>query len=225
MEMINVSKEIEKTYYLRSGEDFNTLLRAINLMPSFGIAKEYKEEHNDIYFETEERFLENLDSTIRIRTYPNDKKQILSIVCKNNGEKREFVMDMKFGDSINDNEDYLFFLEDKLQDIYTHRFDFDVIRILRGLRKFLCIETDRTVYEVINNQGFKADVCFDKVKYVSKRNKNYDNILEVKLKCWNTEDNLYFFNKFTKELEFRTILIPMNEKKLQAGLRSFKMEN
>lgn len=222
--MIKVNKEIEKSYYLRSSEDFSTLLSAINLMPSFGIAKEYKDPHNDVYFETEERFLQNLDSTIRIRTYPNSKKQILSIVCKNNGIKREFVMDMNYGDSINDNDNYLFFLEDKLQDIYTHRFDFDVVRILRGLKKFLSIETDRTVYEVINNQGFKADVCFDRVKYVSKRNKNFDNILEVKLNCWETEDNMYFFNKFTKELEFRTILIPMNEKKLQAGLRSYKLE-
>lgn len=224
MEMINVSKQVENTYYLQNSEAFNRLLSVINLMPSFAVAKTYKTSHNDTYFDTPDNFLKGLESTVRVRRYPDKKEQILSIVCKNLGTKREFVMNMIYDDEITDKDDYLFFLEDKLQDIYVHRFDFDVIRILKGLKKFVTIENDRTVHEIINNQGFKADVCFDKVTYVSKRNRNIDNILEVKLTSWPTEDNMYFFKRFTKELEYRDILIPMNEKKLDAALRSFKME-
>lgn len=222
MEMIKVSKDIDKSYYLQSEEDFGKLYSVINLMPSFAIASTSKELHSDVYFDTTDNFLKKLDSTVRVRFYPELKQQILSIVCKNLGEKREFQMNMEFGDEIASKDEYLFFLEDKLQDIYVHRFDFDVVRILKGLKKFLCIETNRTIYEIINNQGFKCNACFDNVTYVSKRNKNYDSILEIKLDCWQTEDNLYFFNKFVKELEYRVVLIPMNEKKLAGGLRSFK---
>lgn len=222
MELINVSKEIEKTYYLQSEKSFEELLQAINLMPSYAIANVTKEKHQDIYFDTTDKFLANLDSTVRIRYYPEKGEQYLSIVCKNLGIRREFQMTMNYGDTINDKEDYLFFIEDKLQDIYLHRFDFDVVRILKGLKKFLSIETDRTINEVINNQGFKANACFDKVSFTTKRNKMYEYILEVKLDCWHNDENLYFYEKFVKELEKRVILIPMNEKKLDAGLRAFK---
>lgn len=222
MELINVSKEIEKTYYLQYEKSFEDLLQAINLMPSYAIANTLKEKHQDIYFDTTDRFLTNLDCTVRIRYYPEKGEQYLSIVCKNLGERREFQMTMNYGDSLNDKEDYLFFIEDKLQDIYLHRFDFDVIRILKGLKKFLSIETDRTIYEIINNQGFKANACFDKVIFTTKRNKMHESILEVKMDCWHSEDNIYFYEKFVKELEKRVILIPMNEKKLDAGLRAFK---
>lgn len=222
MELINISKEVEKTYYLQSERSFDDLFQVINLMPSYAIANTTKETHQDIYFDTTDRFLGNLDSTVRIRYYPDTKQQYLSIVCKNLGVRREFQMTMQFGDTINDNEDYLFFLEDKLQDIYLHRFDFDVIRILKGLKKFLSIETNRTIYEVINNQGFKTNVCFDRTSFTTKRNKTHEAILEVKLDCWHSDDNLYFYDKFIKEIEKRVILIPMNEKKLDAGLRTFK---
>lgn len=224
MEMINVSKEIEKTYYLQKGEDFSRILSIINLMPNFAVATTYQAKHSDIFYDTTNYFLANLDSSVRIRKDETNKEQSLSIICKNLGEKREFVMKMEYGDEITDKDDYLFFLEDKLQDIYVHRFDFDVIRILKGLKKFVVIETDRTVREIINNLGFKAKVCFDKVNYVSKRNKNTDSILEIKLDCWKSSDNLYYFEKFTKELEHRVVMIPMNEKKFDAALRSFKME-
>lgn len=222
MEMINVSKEVEKTYYLQSSYEFENIKKVINLMSSFAIANTYKEFHQDVYFDTPDKFLTNLDSTVRVRTYPEKGEQYLSIVCKNLGERREFQMAMNFGDTLLDKEDYLYFLEDKLQDIYLHRFDFDVLRILKSLKKFLCIETNRTVNEVINNQGFKALACFDNVAYTTKRNNDYDAILEVKLDCWHTDENIYFFEKFTKELEKRIILIPMNEKKLDSGLRTFR---
>lgn len=222
MELINVSKEIEKTYYLQSSSDFQNILQVINLMPSFAVANTSRETHQDVYYDTPDKFLTNLESTVRVRTYHEKGEQYLSIICKNLGEEREFQMTMNFGDKITDKEDYIFFLEDKLQDIYLHRFDFDVIRILKGLKKFLCIETNRTIHEIINNQGFKANACFDYVTYVTKRNKNYDSILEVKLDCWHTQENIFFFEKFTKELEKRIVLIPMNEKKLNAGLRTFR---
>ena len=224
MEMINIGKDIEKTYYLQSSDDFYRIFDIINLMPSFAIAKTYETEHFDYYFETPDYFLKNLDASIRVRKYPDKKEQILSIVCKNLGTKREFVLNMEYGDEIADKDDYLFFLEDKLQDIYLHRFEFDVIRILKTLKKFVVIENKRKVHEIINNQGFKANVFFDNVTYVSKRNKNHDAILEIKLDCWKNEDNMFFFEKFVKEVEHKVIMIPMNEKKYDAALRSFNME-
>lgn len=223
MEKLNIQKKIQNTYYVKSQADFARLNEVISLMPNFQvIGKKTGIVIHDYFYETPERLLEQLDASIRIRTI--GENQTLSIVCKIGGNRREFETEMYFGDKIQDKLEYILFLEDKLQDIYTHRIDADIARILKGLKVFLHVETYRTELEVINNSGFKGLVDFDVVVFNTKRHHITDNVLEVKLNCLNDVGNMTAYNRFCHEIEQRVLLVPMQETKFEAGRRVFRYE-
>jgi hypothetical protein len=223
MEKLEIQKQVQNTYYLKSASDFSRLDEIIGLMPNYDtISRKQGIVISDYFYETPDRLLENLDASIRIRQIGD--QQTLSIVCKTDGKRREFETSMNYGDKIQDKIQYILFLEDKLQDIYTHRIDADIARMLKSLRVFLQVETYRTQLEVINNSGFNGLVNFDSVVFNTKRHKVQDNVLEVKLNCLNDVGNMTAYNRFCHELEQKVLLLPMQETKFEAGKRIFKYE-
>ncbi len=222
MENISFEKNIDKSFYLTSEQQFQRLSEIMNLMPAFavGTVKEYT--FVDTYYETPEYFLKNLNATIRIRKTP--EKQTLSIVCNELGTRREFEMEMAYGSTINDQDEYILFLEDKIQDIYTHKIDVDVIRILHHLKPFLVMTTFRKSHEILNSKEFRAEVDFDRTKIETKRNTDWIYVVEFKNKCFLSAENEQTFERFVKEFQRRVVLIPMDEKKLDAGMRIVNRE-
>ena len=221
MENLDSQKVIQKTYYVHP-EDMSRLDELIRLMPNYA-TKSSKQIHIvDYFFETPERLMEQLDASIRVRVVGNT--QTLSIVCKNDGERREFETDMHFGDKIQDKNEYILFLEDKLQDIYTHRIDIDIARMLKNLKVFFHVDTNRVQLEIFNNSGFNGLVNFDMVTFHSKRHHVPDYILEIKMNCINDVANKTAFERFYKTLEQKVSLVPMDETKYDAGKRVFRCE-
>lgn len=221
MENLEVQKLVQKTYYIHSN-DIAHLEEVIRLMPNYDTKSVKKLVIEDNFYETPEKLLEQLDASIRIRVV--DNTQTLSIVCKNDNVRREFETDMHYGDKIQDKNAYILFLEDKLQDIYTHRIEVDIARMLKNVKVFLNIMTERRQLEIINNAGFSCLVNIDHVMFNTKRHNVPDCVLEVKLNCLNDIANKTAFDRFTYALEQKISLVPMDETKFDAGKRVFRAE-
>lgn len=219
MENLEIQKPMQKTYYIHA-KDLPRLEELIKLMPNYATIKTTKMTIVDYFYETPEKLLEQLDASIRVRICGD--KQTLSIVCKNNGERKEFETEMHLGDKI-ENE-YILFLEDKLQDIYVNKIDADIARMLKGLKVFLYITTDRKQLEIINNTGFNELVNIDYCLFSTKRHNVPDNILEIKLNSVNDIANRTAFDRFVYTLEQKLSLVPMDETKFEAGKRVFRFE-
>ena len=222
MENLENSKLIQKTYYVH-GEDVARLSELIRLMPNYDTKSKKQIHIVDYFYETDNKLLEELGASIRIRVV-DDKTQTLSIVYFNEGKRREFETNMNVGDKIQDKNEYILFLEDKLQDVYTHKIDIDIARILKNLKVFLFITTERTQLEIFNNTGFSGIVNFDAVLFNTKRHKVFDNVLEIKQNCVNDVANKTAFERFFKTLEQKVQLTPMDETKFDAGKRVFRAE-
>ena len=221
MENLEVQKLVQKTYYIH-GNDLPRLNEIINLMPNYATRNEKHITIVDYFYETPEKLLEQLDASIRVRVSEN--KQILSIVCKNDGVRREFETEMHYGDKIQDKNEYILFLEDKLQDIYTHRIGIDIARILKNLKVFLFITTERKQLEIRNNAEFSGIINIDNVLFSTKRHNVVDYVLEVKLNCLNDVANKTAFDRLIHTLEQKILLTPMDETKFDAGKRVFRAE-
>lgn len=221
MENLDVQKTIQKTYYFHAN-DLSHLDEVIRLMPNYATKSTTNIVISDHFFETPEKLLSQLDASIRIRVV--GQKQTLSIVCKNDGIRREFETEMHFGDKIQDKNEYILFLEDKLQDIYTHRIDIDIARMLKNLKAFLLITTERRQLEIINNSGFNGLINIDNVMFSTKRHNVPDNVLEIKLNCVNDVANKTAFDRLVYTLEQKVTLVPMDETKFDAGKRVFRAE-
>ena len=213
---------MQKTYYLHSVNDFSHISQIVNLMPNYDVNNVESFEIVDYFFETPEKLMNQLDASIRIRVV--GETQTLSIVCKNDGIRREFETEMEFGDKIQDKNKYILFLEDKLQDMYTHKIDIDIARMLKNIKVFLCIMTYRTQMKIINNTGFTGIVNLDKVVFKTKRNRVNDNVLEIKMDCLEDVANKTAFNRFVTDIEQRVLITPMDETKFEAGKRIFGYE-
>ena len=219
MENLEIQKPIQKTYYIHANE-ISRLEELIKLMPNYATVKTNNFTIVDYFYETPDRLLEQLDASIRVRVCGD--KQTLSIVCKNNGERREFETEMHYGDKIENN--YILFLEDKLQDIYINKMDADIARMLKSLKIFMHITTERKQLEIINNSGFKGFVNIDYVLFTTKRHNVPDNILELKMDCVNDVANKTAFERMVFLLEQKLSLVPMDETKYEAGKRVFRFE-
>lgn len=222
MENLELQKKTQRTYYLHSANDFSHILQIVNLMPSYDVNEVKNFEIVDYFYETPERLMHQLDASIRIRVVGD--KQTLSIVCKNDGIRREFETEMELGDTIQTKNKYILFLEDKLQDMYTHKIDIDVARMLKNVKVFLCITTSRTQMKIINNTGFAGIVNLDKVVFKTKRHKVFDNVLEIKMDCLEDVANKTAFTRFATDIEQRVLITPMDETKFEAGKRIFGYE-
>ena len=222
MENLEVKKTIQRTYYVKA-KDMVRLDELIRLMPNMATKSSKQVEIIDYFYETPDKLLETLDASIRVRVVDNSK-QTLSIVCKSNGVRREFETDMHYGDKIQDNNEYILFLEDKLQDMYTHRMDADIARMLKRLKVFMYIVTNRLQLEIFNNSGFLGIVNFDAVMFHTKRHQIPDNILEIKMNCVNDIANKTAFERFCYALEQKVEMTNMGETKFEAGKRVFRYE-
>lgn len=222
MENLDVKKLVQRTYYMHSEKDFAHAEEIVRLMPNYATKSTKTYQIVDYFFETPEKLLEQIDASIRIRVAEN--RQTLSIVCKSDGVRREFETEMQMGEKIQDKNAYILFLEDKIQDIYTHKIDVDVARMLKNLRVFLAIVTDRKQLEVINNQGFCALVNIDHVEFQTKRQKIKDNVFEIKLNSVADVANKTAFSRLCKAVEQKVLITPMDETKFDAGKRISKYE-
>ena len=222
MENLDIQKIIQKTYYLHSEKDFAHAEQIVRLMPNYAVKSEKKYQIVDYFFETPEKLLEQIDASIRIRIAEN--KQILSIVCNNDGKRREFETEMQVGENIQDKNEYILFLEDKIQDIYTHKIDVDVACMLKNLKVFLSIVTQRKQLDVINNQGFDSFVNLDRVEYQTKRQNIKDNVFEIKMNCFADVANKTAFERLCKSVEQKILITPMDETKFDAGKRISEYE-
>ncbi len=221
MENIELQKLIQRTYYVDS-KDLPRLDELIRLMPNMATKSAKQISIVDYFYETPDKLLQKLDASIRVRVI--DDKQILSIVCKIEGVRREFETEMHYGDKIQDKNEYILFLEDKLQDLYTHRMDADIARMLRHLKIFMYITTSRYQLEIFNNTGFNGTVNFDSVMFKTKRHHIPEYILEIKQNCLNNIQNKTAFERFCFELEQKVKLTNMGETKFEAGKRIFNYE-
>ncbi|MBO7508072.1 MAG: CYTH domain-containing protein [Clostridia bacterium] len=222
MEIFESQKPIQRTYYVKN-RDMIRLDELIRLMPNMETKSSKQIEIVDYFYETPENLMETLDASIRVRIVDNSK-QTLSIVCKNDGVRKEFETDMHYGDKIQDKNEYILFLEDKLQDMYTHRMDADIARMLKGLKVFLYIETHRLQLEIFNNTGFNGLVNFDAVMFNTKRHQIPEYVFEIKMNCMNDIANKTAFERFCYALEQKVQLTNMGETKFEAGKRIFKYE-
>ena len=223
MEILEVQKQIQRTYYVDS-KDLSRLDELIRLMPNMATKSETQFEIVDYFYDTPEKLMETLEASVRVRVNSTLNKQYLSIVVKPEGKRREFEIEMHYGDKIQDKNEYILFLEDKLQDLYTHRMDADIARMLKKLKVFLFITTYRTQLEVFNNTGFNGYVNFDSVLFNTKRHKIPEYILEIKMNCMNDIQNKTAFERFCYTLEQKVKLTNMGETKYEIGKRVFRYE-
>ena len=140
MEILDIQKQVQRTYYVDS-KDLSRLDELIRLMPNMATKSETQFEIVDYFYDTPDKLMETLESSIRVRVIETTKKQYLSIVVKPQGVRHEYEIKMQYGDKIQDKNEYILFLEDKLQDLYTHRMEADIARMLRSLKVFLYITT------------------------------------------------------------------------------------
>src|SRR5574344_1049510 len=132
MENMKIGKIIDESYYLTNELMFLRVKEIMSFMKSFQVGEINEYEFEDVYYETPSYFLKEIGATVRIRKMP--KLQTLSILCNQLDQTREFEIEMDYGSKITDKDDYIIFLEDKIQDIYTHQLDVDVIRVLHDLK-------------------------------------------------------------------------------------------
>lgn len=219
MENLDIQKPIQKTYYIHA-EDLPRLEELIRLMPNYATVNTTNMTIVDYFYETPDFLMEQLDASIRVRVC--GEKQTLSIVCKNDGQRREFETEMNYEDKIENN--YILFLEDKIQDIYINKIDADIARMLKSLKIFMHVTTQRKQLEIINNSGFKGIVNIDYCLFSTKRHNVPEHILEIKLTSVNDIANKTAFDRFVYSLEQKLSLVPMDETKYEACKRVFKFE-
>lgn len=223
--------EYEKKYILDSKTSFEDVQRAVSLMGSFGISKATSNYHLDYYYDTPDEVLKSFNASIRLREEITGKT--VSIKYKTyydneNNEKvevvKEFYKEVSKDCDIVKDEDTRIFLENKLRDIFAHHVDLDLLRKLKQLKPFLVVRTDRTSQYVINNDKFSCTINYDETQYKTKRNYDTDKIIEVKLTCPPTDNNLFYYERFLKELRNRVVLIPMQNTKYDVGIRVLHYE-
>lgn len=228
MENINFRKIVEDRFYLESETSINKIGSALNLMPSFVISDVLIYDYLDVFFDTPDKFLENVNSSIRLRTFAN--KQILSIRCKAQAsldkeepKAREYEMEISTETNFIENQNCLLFLEDKLREIYAHRIEMDILRVLKDLKPYLAIKTERKEYLMKNNREFTTSVCLDEITFQTRKNFTEDFCAKFKLTCFPNKDNIQFYNNLLNDVKKRVLLIPMLESKFDAGIRNLKI--
>ena len=216
--------EYEKKYTLDSKTSFEDVMRVVSLMPSFGVSKVSTSYHLDYYYDTPDNLLQSFNASVRLREEAEGKTVSIKYIIETEGENneksrivKEFYKKTDTSDIAN-NEDVRIFIETKLREIYAHHVDLDILRKLKSLRPILIIRTDRTTQSIMNNGTFSCNIDYDETQYKTKRQYDFDKIIEIKLTCPQTDENLFFYEKFLKELRTRVVIIPMPETKYDVGV-------
>lgn len=220
--MRNIQNLEEEKFYLTEENEYDKIYGIISRMPSYILFNTTNELYTDYFYDTKDKFLEQNRASVRVRKYKD--RQILSIKYISSNalqqEKvREAYFDMPLDAELTSCRNAILFLSTKINDIYARRLEIDLVRKLRDLQVYLVIYTDRTSYELKNNEDLKITVNFDRCKYSAKFSKGEDNIVKIILQNYPDKINLLQFNNFIKEINKRVYFVNDNESKFQSAKR------
>ena len=166
--------------------------------------------------------LELLKKRYSVRKF--EDKQVLSIkYISSNALKQEKVreayLDMPLEADVTTYRQALLFLSTKINDIYARNLEIDLVRKMRDLKVYLVIYTERTTYELKNNEELKIVVNFDRCDYDAKFTKAHDDIVKIILQNYPDKFSLIQFNNFINEINKRVYFINDNESKFESAKR------
>lgn len=220
--MRNVQNFEEEKFYLGQESDYLRVYDIISKMPNFILYETKKENYQDYFYDTPNKFLKRNRATVRLRKEEN--RQTLSIKYTSSNalmeEKvREAYFDMPMDTDLLNCREAMLFLSNKINDIYAQRLDIDTVRVLRDLKVYLVIYTERTIHKLKNNKELKINVKFDKCYYQSKFNKGSDDVVKFELENYPDTLNRKIFDDFIGNVNRKVYFVHDNESKFEAGSR------
>lgn len=220
--MRNVQNLEEEKFYLTDKDQFDRIHDIISRMPNYILYNSFETEYTDYFYDTEDKFLEQNRASVRVRKF--EDKQVLSIkYISSNALKQEKVreayLDMPLDADVTTYRQALLFLSTKINDIYARNLEIDLVRKMRDLKVYLVVYTERTTYELKNNEELKIVVNFDKCDYDAKFTKAHDDIVKIILQNYPDKFSLIQFNNFINEINKRVYFINDNESKFESAKR------
>ncbi|MGN1208427.1 MAG: CYTH domain-containing protein, partial [Christensenellales bacterium] len=199
--MRNIQGLEEEKFYLSDDDEYKKVYDIISHMPNFVLSSETEDFYEDYFYDTKDKFLEQNRASVRVRKLAD--KQILSIkyVSSNALQEervREAYLDMPLDADLPSYREAQLFLSNKINDIYAHYLDIDLVRKMRELKVYLVIYTDRTIYDLKNNRETRILVNFDRLTYQSKFIESTDNTIKFVLCNYPDKLNMETFQHFIK---------------------------
>ncbi len=225
--MRNIQNFEEEKFYLTDERDFTRVYDIISKMPNFVLYETKEEKYQDYFYDTKDEFLKKNRATVRVRKEKD--RQTLSIKYTSSNalmeEKvREAYFDLPVELDLLNCRDAMLFLSNKINDIYAQRLDIDVVRVLRDLRVYLVIHTNRTIYRLKNNKDLKINVKFDSCLYQTKFNNGKDEIVKFEMENYPDTLNTKIFEDFIDNVNRKVYFVHDNESKFMAGSRILKYD-
>ncbi len=215
MEIIESLSETKAEFVVPSSTSFLRIQEVLSYMPNFAEKNRVYETIEDVYFETPTKLLDSLGASVMVRTV-GDKKYIHTVYYYFNNRK-EYVKEVAFDEDPFKNDDNLIFIEDKLQELYTHTVDADIIRMLTHLKPMVKCITHRTTITYVNSIGLTIKAILDSCEYFSKRNTFQEKYLSILLEGYPGKDEKFIYNRFIRELTGKVILIEEKINKFTKG--------
>ncbi len=222
---MNNRKHDRKFNYANPADQAN-IKRIVHFMPSYALADGVSDEFLDVYYDTPEGFLKNIDASLRVRQRPNAWEltirhkipDALEAVDKND-MYRVYSQSVAVEKDFTKNPDVLFFIEDKLNESFSHRLKIDVLRILKSLKPILAVKTESIDYKIINNKQFEMHMSFEYVSFQTRKHKDTDEILKFTITSFPSLEALEHYNKIIDEIRKKVVLIELSEEKYDTGHR------
>lgn len=220
--MRNIQNLEEEKFFLTDESEYDRVYGIISRMPNYVLYKTSNELYTDYFYDTPDKFLEKNRATLRVRKFKD--KQVLSIkYVSSNALKQEKVreayLDMPLNAEVSSHREALLFLSTKINDIYARPLDIDLVRKMRDLKVYLVIYTDRTIYELKNNNELKINVLFDRCSYQAKFSNGEDKIVKVVLQNYPDKLNLLQYNNFIDNINKKVYFVHDNESKFESAKR------
>lgn len=215
MEIIESLSEIKDEFVVGPNSSFSRIKEVLYYEPGFAEKSSEYETIEDVYYETPDKFLSNLGASVKVRRV-KDKKYI-HVVCYYFGNKKEYSKEVVIDEDPLKNDDNLIFIEDKLQELYTHKLEIDAIRILSHLKPMFKCKINRTTISYVNSNGLTITAFLDSANYYSKRNTFNERYLTLKLEGYPGSDEKFIYNRFLRELTSKVILIEEKIDHFQKG--------
>ncbi len=206
MEIIEKINEAKEDYVVPSTTSFSRIEEVLSFMPNFAEKSRLTESIQDIYYETPNKLLQELGASVKIRSCGT--KKYIHVVCYYFKNKREYVKEISIEGEPFESEENLIFIEDKLQNLYTHTLEVDVIRLLTHLKPMFKCNISRTTINYVNSSSLLIKTIFDNVNYYSKRNTHNEKYLSLILEGFAGQEQKFVFNRFSRELNSKVIIIP-----------------
>lgn len=215
MEIIESLSEIKDEFVVPSTTSFLRIEEVLYYMPGFAEKSRVSEIIEDIYYETPDKLLNDLGASVKIRKIGS--KKYIHVVCYYFNNRKEYVKEIADGEIPLKNDDHLIFIEDKLQELYTHTVDADIIRMLTHLKPMFKCKIYRTTITYVNSGGLTIKALLDSCEYYSKRNTFQEKYLNIILESYPGKDEKFIYNRFMRELTSKVILIEEKVDQFQKG--------